>query len=106
MKTIYDSIKKIQTSVSYSRPNVDDNYDDFDDYYGFDDDYIEDEGTGPPIKAVPFVNPYTKPEVNPSPHTKLLSGYTSENWEINVNNKYINITNSLLKKKADFFFYY
>lgn len=84
MKTIYDSIKSIQNqpAVKYRSP-VDDDYDD---YYAYDDDYSEDEGTSVPINAKPMTNSYTtKPEVDSNPHSKLLSGYTSEDWEINVN---------------------
>lgn len=90
MKTIYDSIKNIQneSAVKY-RPTVDD---DFDDCYAYDDEYSEDEEAGPPIDYKPFTNSdVTKPEVSPNPHSKLLSGYTSEDWEINVRNKYISI---------------
>lgn len=90
MKNIYDSIKTIQNKTPvyhYKSFEIDE---DFDDYYD-DYDYSDDEGTTAPLNAKPFTDTPTI-QLNTSktqleePYTKLLSGFTNEDIEINVNN--------------------
>lgn len=83
MKRIYDYVlsSRNQPSARYS------SYDDdlsfgYDDY---DEDYSEDEGTTPPINAKTHTTTTpckSKPDESLG---NLLNGYTSENFEINVN---------------------
>jgi len=83
MKKIYDTVRSIQKQpvVKYSLPSVDEDYNN--EYNAGDDEYSEDEGTSAPISRVQLTNTFMcKPE---EPYNKLLSGYTNENWEINVN---------------------
>lgn len=84
MKMIYDSVKNAQSRpVATYRPPYDE-YDD-NDLYAYDDDYSEEEGTSAPVKSIPFDSFIAEPEVNSNPHSQLLTGFTKENWEINVN---------------------
>lgn len=87
MKHIYDKVKSIQNQpvVKY-RPPIDE--EDYDDYYnGGDDDDSDDEGMSAPIKkqsTTPIVFKFTQSDEK-NTHGILLSGYTNENLEINVN---------------------
>lgn len=85
MKQIYDYIKNVldKPVVKYRPPSIDE--DCGDDFY--DDDCSEDEGMSAPMNyaynATQCSTNFSaaKPE---EPRSKLLSGYTNENWEINV----------------------
>lgn len=91
MKKIYDTVKSIQNQPVV-RYRLDEDYDN--EYNAYDDDYSEDEGTSAPVTRNHSTNTFTsKPEVE-EPYSKLLSGYTNENWEINVND--LNVHNEKL----------
>lgn len=102
MKRIYDTVNSMhnQPIVRYNLGfDDDDDYDDntCNDYN--DDDYSDDEGTTAPINAKTLTN-YS--EVKPKdPLSQLLTGYTNENWEINVD--YQNTLNTLGKKLLFYF---
>lgn len=87
MKNIYDSIKTIQNKPpvsQYRPPSIDEDYGD--DYYD-DYDYSDDEGTAPPIDTKLITNTSTTTATTQleEPFSKLLTGYTNENMEIDVN---------------------
>lgn len=86
MKKIYDTVKSLQTQRPIRYNTFDEDYDD--EYYPDEDDYSDDEGTKAPIHVVSSTNSYTPniPKPKEEPYSKLLSGYTNDNQEINVNN--------------------
>lgn len=86
MKQIYETIKSIQNQPvrKYRPPSINENDDD-DNLYVYEDDYSEDEGTYAPIKtnlSNMTISSITKFQ---EPQNILLSGYTNDNVEINVN---------------------
>jgi hypothetical protein len=86
MKNIYDSIKTIQNKPpvsQYRPPSIDEDYEDYYDDY----DYSDDEGTAAPIDTTFFTNTSTTTATTQleEPYSKLLTGYTNENVEIDVN---------------------
>jgi len=98
MKKIYEAVKSIQKPpVRYRHFSVDEDYNN---ECNIGDDYSEDEGTSAPISHVHSANTLTsKPD---ELYSKLLSGYTKDNWEINVNN--LNTRNKFVI--LIFFYYY
>lgn len=104
MKKIYDTIKNLQNKQPIRYTTFDEDYDD-DEYYPDKDEYSDDEGTNAPIHVVCSTNSSTPniPKPEEEPYSKLLSGYTNDNQEINVNNVHdaklisiINIINLLI----------
>lgn len=85
MKQIYEIVKSIQnqSAVRYRSPSINEDYDD--DLYVYEDNYSEDEGTYTPI-VTNSTNLIKSSIINPQDsQSKLLSGYTNGNIEINVN---------------------
>lgn len=90
MKQIFDAIKSLEDHRNFKSTLYTDVVEELEyDFYNDEDDF-SDEGTNPPImvnstrSSIPAV-------VSFNPYSKLLSGYTNENCEINVNTKYTSV---------------
>ncbi|XP_050548408.1 exonuclease mut-7 homolog isoform X2 [Daktulosphaira vitifoliae] len=85
MQKIYNSIiSSANKSVIKSGPPPPDEDDIYDDYSNFDDEISEDEGTAPPCNSNYVASSASCGMTSSDPYSQLLTGFTYENWEINI----------------------
>lgn len=94
MRKVFDAVKCKQNLRPYRRTfySVDYEADQVDYVYNDDDNSSDDEGTNPPIPKLSSSICSSIPALVPvNTHNNLLSGFTKENCEINVNTKHTSI---------------
>ncbi|XP_050424575.1 exonuclease mut-7 homolog [Adelges cooleyi] len=84
MNKIYNTVISAQNCKSVVRagPPMSDDDEYYDDYCAFDDEYSDDEGTAPPINSKYVAS--SSENTSSDPYSQLLTGYTCDNWEIDV----------------------